>query len=97
MWQNDNRYKDNRYIGRRTYPPPLQFFPAGMSTIDKIKSIAPRLLALFVIVFFTFKATNSWLKTIILSLLYGFILKVKVLFGNDYDINESENGTDHFS
>jgi len=91
-WQNDNRH-----TGRRTYRPPLQIVPAGMSTIDKMKSIAPWLVALFVIVFFTFKATNSWLKTILLSLLSGFILLVKVLIGNNNDNKESENGTDHFS
>ena len=63
--------------------------------IDKIKAIAPWLVVLCVIVFFAFKATDSWLKTIMVSLMYGFVWFVKVLIGNN-DNDEGEDGADNY-
>jgi len=67
-----------------------------MSTIDKIKAIAPWLVALCVIVFIAFKATDSWLKTIMVSLMYSFVWFVKVLIGNNKENNEGEDGADNY-
>ena len=82
---------DNRHTERRTYRPPLQIFPAGMSTIDKTKAIAFWLVVLCVVAIVIFKATDSWVKTIISSLGFVFILLVKGLFGMNSDNNDDED------
>jgi hypothetical protein len=84
-WRNENRH-----TRRKPYRPSLRIFPAGMSTLDKMKAIAPWLVVLCVIVIVTFYTTNSWGKTIILSLLFGSVWLVKELIGNNNDNNESE-------
>ncbi len=65
-WRNRNRH-----TGRRTYRPSLRIFPAGTSTIDKMKAIARWLMwlvLLCVIVIVIYKATGS-LGIAIISLL----------------------------
>ena len=85
-WMNKNRH-----TGRRTYRPPLQIFPAGMSTIDKMKAIAPWLVVFCVIIVGVFKATDSWSMRILSFLPFVVAPLVKALFGGNSNDSDNED------